>query len=106
MCSLGKTPYLHTILKADYLLEGTCPMLNPRYFLLIPVLAAVLGAVSPSNASAQQVQVTAQTLDVQENGGFADVQFRITVTNGESLVASNVQVAFDDAVQVTIGDVA
>jgi len=34
------------------------------------------------------------------------VEFRVTVTNGESSVASNVNVVFEDGVQLGVGDVA
>jgi len=80
-------------------------MLSPRQFLLIPLLAAAIGVAAAPIASAQQVDATAQTIQAVESGAFADVQFRITVTNGESSVASNVSVVFADGLQVNLGDV-
>ena len=83
----------------------TMTMLSPRQFLVIPLLAAAVGVVSASDASAQLVEATAQTIQVVESGAFVDVQFSITVTNGESSVASNVLVEFEDGLQVSVGDV-
>ena len=81
-------------------------MLNPRQFFVIPLLAAAVGVVGASGAAAQQIQATAQTIEATENGEQLDVQFRIAVTNGESVVASNVYVVFEDGGQVNVGDVA
>jgi hypothetical protein len=81
-------------------------MLNPRAFLAIPCLAAAIGVVSVSDASAQQVRATAETIEMVESGEYVDVQFRIVVRNEEPSVASNVHVIFEDGVQVNVGDVA
>jgi len=80
-------------------------MLSPRQFLLIPLLAAAVGVAAASSASAQQVEATAQTVQILGSGAIVDAQFRITVTNGESSVASNVSVVFADGIQVSVGDV-
>jgi hypothetical protein len=80
-------------------------MLSPQRFLLTPFLAVMLAAMSASEASAQRVEITAQVIEATVTGGVLDVQFRINVTNGESSVASNVGVAFEDGVVVAIGDV-
>lgn len=80
-------------------------MLSPRHFVMIPLLAAAVG-VFASNASAQQVSATAQTIAVAESGGAAEVQFKVTVTNGGSSAAANVIVVFADGLQLRVGDVA
>lgn len=81
-------------------------MLSPRQFLVIPLLAATVGIMAASQASAQNVTAALDAIEVVESGDFVDAKFRITVTNGESAVASNVVVAFADGAEVNVGDVA
>ena len=77
-----------------------------RGFFALAALASAAVAASATTAAAQQVQASAQVLNVVENGAFIDVQLRVAVANGESAVASNVVVAFEDGLQVSLGDVA
>ena len=69
-------------------------------------LAIVAVFASASAASAQQVEAKAQVLSVTEGGDFVDVQLKVWVGNSEPSVASNVFVAFEDGLQVGLGDVA
>jgi hypothetical protein len=69
-------------------------------------LAVVAVFASASAASAQQVSAKAQVLSVTEGGDFIDVQLKVSVTNSNSSVASNVWVFFEDGLQVGLGDVA
>jgi hypothetical protein len=79
-------------------------MLSRRPFLVLPLLAAILGTVS-ATASTDRVEASVQTIQVVENGSVINVQFRITVTNRESSPASDVFVIFDDGQQVALSDV-
>lgn len=81
-------------------------MLRSRRLLAIPLLAAVVGVGTVSDASAQRVEATAQTVEVVENGDLVDLKFRLAVTNGESSVAVNAWVVFADGQEVYVGDVA
>lgn len=69
-------------------------------------LAVVAVFASASAASAQQVSAEAQVLSVAESGDFVDVQLKVSVTNSDSSVASNVFVFFEDGLQIGLGDVA
>ena len=69
-------------------------------------LAVVAVFASASAASAQQVAAKAQVLSVTEGGDFVDVQLKVSVTNSDSSVATNVFVIFEDGLHVGLGDVA
>ncbi len=75
------------------------------FFTLVALVCAAVAA-SATTAAAQQVKARAEVLKVVENGAFIDVQLRVSVANGESAVASNVVVAFQDGLQVALGDIA
>jgi hypothetical protein len=79
-------------------------MLRP--FVVIPLFTALLAAGSASPALAQQVVAEVETISVSEIGTSADVQFRVTATNGEASVAVNVKVVWEDGVETNVGDVA
>lgn len=92
--------------KRSSLRKGTFTMFRPRPLLAVVLLAAAVGFGSAPMASAQIVQATAQRIQVVDNGdGHINLQFRITVTNGESAVASDVYVEFEDGSRVYVGDV-
>lgn len=80
-------------------------MLSPRQFLAVPLLAATVGVIAASDASAQQVSAALDAVEVVESGHLVDAKFRIKVTNGESAVASNLSVVFADGAEVNVGDV-
>ena len=69
-------------------------------------LAVVVVFASASAASAQPVSAKAEVLSVSEGGDFIDVQLKVSVTNSDSSVASNVFVLFEDGLQIGLGDVA
>lgn len=75
---------------------------------MVAVTVAALLALAFASPAAQaaSVDVTAETIQVVEAGGFADAEFTITVTNGESVPASNVSVVFADGLEVSFGNVA
>ena len=68
-------------------------------------LAVVVVFASASAASAQPVSAKAEVLSVSEGGDFIDVQLKVSVTNSDSSVASNVFVLFEDGLQIGLGDV-
>ena len=68
-------------------------------------LFLALAFASPA-AQAASVQVTAETIQVVEIDDFANVEFSLTVTNGTSVLASDVYVVFEDGVEVSVGDIA
>jgi hypothetical protein len=77
-----------------------------RGFSLLAALTLAALVATASAASAQQVEAKAEVISVVESGSFIDVQLRVSVTNGESSVASNVFVFFEDGLQIGLGDVA
>jgi hypothetical protein len=68
-------------------------------------LAVVAVFASASAASAQNLSAKAEVVSVTEGGDFIDVQLKVSVTNSDSSVASNVFVMFEDGLQVGLGDV-
>jgi hypothetical protein len=78
-------------------LRGVCSLV---------ALVVVSVFASASAASAQQLLARAEVLSVTEGGDFIDVQLKVSVTNSDSSVASNVFVFFEDGLQVGLGDVA
>jgi hypothetical protein len=77
-----------------------------RPILVIPFFTVFLWGASALPAVAQQLQATAETIEVVEHGEAIDAQFRVVVRNGESSAAVNVQVVFEDAVEVNLGNIA
>jgi hypothetical protein len=73
---------------------------------LLVTLALVAVFASASAASAQNLSAKAEVVSVTEGGDFIDVQLKVSVTNGDSSVASNVFVLFEDGLQVGLGDLA
>lgn len=69
-------------------------------------LAVVAVFASASAASAQNLSAKAEVVSVTEGGDFIDVQLKVSVTNSDSSVASNVFVFFEDGLNVGLGDVA
>lgn len=76
-----------------------------RQCLLTAFLATAALTVAATNASAQRVEVTAQTIEASENGGVVDVKIRIRVINGETSPLLNLWAVFADQREVQIGDV-
>lgn len=69
-------------------------------------LAVVAVFASASAASAQNLSAKAEVVSVTEGGDFVEVQLKVSVTNSNSSVASNVFVLFEDGLQIGLGDVA
>ena len=64
-------------------------------------------AISSPAALGASLDVSAETIAVVENfPNDQDAEISITVTNGESVLASDVYVVFEDGQDVSIGDVA
>lgn len=70
------------------------------------ILAVVAVFASASAASAQNLSAKAEVISVTEGGDFIEVQLKVSVTNSDSSVASNVFVLFEDGMQIGLGDVA
>ena len=70
--------------------------------------AALLAlAISSPAALGASLDVSAETISIVENfPNDQDAEISITVTNGESVLASDVYVVFEDGQEVSIGDVA
>jgi len=70
-------------------------------------VAAILALVIASPAAlGASLGVTAETIEAIDFDGIVDTQVTLTVTNNESVLASDVYVVFEDGLEVSVGDVA
>ena len=69
----------------------------------VPFLALLIASPAALGAS---LGVTAEKIEVIEQNDIADAQVSLTVTNHESILASDVYVVFEDGLEVLVGDIA